>query len=395
MISKNTFLYNFQRKSKATGFIPEIDGLRFLAISLVVLFHLNTVFSKEMGIGLSNAIMQMGGTKSSFSLAWWLVRLDLGVKVFFAISGFVLALPFLKFYLGYSDKMVDLRSYFVRRLMRLEPPFILTLVFFYLVHVFLLGEDAWIFLKHLGAGLFYCHGFIYGSGNPINPVSWSLETEAQFYALIPLIMWFVFKGRNLAISVLILSGLIVGSIIFRHEFAFSAHWGRSIGAYFVNFAMGIGVCWLYLKFPLWFKGCSWMYDILGFIATIGLFYFYKPQYEIIEQIFFNLSIFLVMITAFKGKLFNWFYTRPLIYIIGGMCYSIYLIHYAFVHLSVKFTKSLVVDSWTYSQNLVIHVFVNVVLILLVSCVFFVLIEKPTMDKNWPSNISKILKGKRI
>ena len=26
-------------------------------------------------------------------LGWWMIRLDLGVKVFFAISGFILALP--------------------------------------------------------------------------------------------------------------------------------------------------------------------------------------------------------------------------------------------------------------------------------------------------------------
>jgi peptidoglycan/LPS O-acetylase OafA/YrhL len=252
--------------------------------------------------------------------------------------------------------------------------------------VFLLGEDAWGFLKHLGAGLIYGHGFIYGSGNPINPVTWSLETEAQFYAIIPLIMWLVFKGRNLAISILLLSGLIVGSIIFRNEFAFSAHFGRSIGAYFANFAMGIGVCWLYLKFPLWIKVRGWLYDVLGVIATAGLFYFYKPQHEISNQIFFNISIALVMITAFKGKLFNWLYTRPLIYTIGGMCYSIYLNHYAFLHLSLKFTKYLFVYSWSYSQNLLVQVFVNVTLVLLVSAVFFMLVEKPTMDKNWPKKL---------
>lgn len=386
MISEDTFFYNFQRKSKALGFIPEIDGLRFLAIISVVLFHLNTVFSKESGIGVSDALIQMGGAKSELSLAWWWVRLDLGVKVFFAISGFVLALPFLKYYLGFSHKKVDLKSYFIRRLTRLEPPFIITLFFFYLVHVFLLGEDAWVFLKHLGAGLFYGHGFIYGTANPINPVTWSLETEAQFYVIIPLLMWIVFKGRNSSISLLLLVGLIVGSIIFRNEFAFSSHWGRSIGAYFSNFAMGIGVCWLYLKFPLWMKVRSWLCDILGVTATVGLFYFYKPQHELNNQIFFNISIALVMITAFKGKLFNWLYTRPLIYTIGGMCYSIYLIHYAFLHLSLKFTKYLFVDSWSYSQNLVVQVIVNIALVLLVSSVFYMLVEKPTMDKNWPKKL---------
>lgn len=375
-------LGHFQRKTASNNFIPEIDGLRFLAIITVLLYHLNTVFSKEVGLGLSNALMAMGGSKSEFSLAWWWVRLDLGVKVFFAISGFVLALPFLKYYLGISDKKVQLKPYFIRRLTRLEPPFIITLVFFYLVHVLFLNEDALVFLKHLGAGLVYGHVFIFGTANPINPVTWSLETEAQFYIIIPLVMWFVFKRRNLAISILLLLGLIVGSILFRNEFVFSAHWGRSIFAYFVNFAMGIFVCWAYLKFSNWFKVRLWFYDIVGLIATFGLFYFYKPQHYVGNQIFFNFSIALVMITAFKGHIFNWFYTRPLVYIIGGMCYSIYLIHYAFLHLSVKWTKFLWIDGLSYVGNLGIQVLVGVPLVLFVSAIFFRYFERPFMDKDW-------------
>ncbi len=381
-VIKSNLISVFQRKTASNNFIPEIDGLRLLAIITVLLFHLNTVFSKEIGLGLPGALIEMGGAKSDFSLAWWWVRLDLGVKVFFAISGFVLALPFLKYYLGFTDKKVQLRTYFIRRLTRLEPPFIITLVFFYIVHVFLLNEDALVFLQNLGAGLIYGHVFIFGTVNPINPVTWSLETEAQFYVIIPLIMWLVFKVRNSEISILVLLGLIVGSIFFRNEYVFSAHMGRSIFAYFVNFAMGIIVCWSYLKFPKWFKVRLWFYDIIGFIATFGLFYFYKPQHYIGNQVCFNISISLVMITAFKGYVFNWFYTRPFVYIIGGMCYSIYLIHYAFLHLSVKWTKLLWIEGMSYTANLGIQVLVGVPLVLLVSAVFFRYFERPFMDKDW-------------
>lgn len=113
----NKLKLNFQRKT-ASNFIPEIDGSRFLAIITVLLYHLSTVFSKEIGLGIANALIEMGGAKSDFSLAWCWVRLDLGVKVFFAISCFVLALPFLKHYLGLSDKRVLLKSHFARRLTR-------------------------------------------------------------------------------------------------------------------------------------------------------------------------------------------------------------------------------------------------------------------------------------
>ena len=90
-----SWLSYLSRKTSSSRFIPEIDGLRFIAIITVVLFHLNSALAKESGLGLSNALMDMGGSKHMFSMAWWWVRLDLGVKLFFAISGFVLALPFL------------------------------------------------------------------------------------------------------------------------------------------------------------------------------------------------------------------------------------------------------------------------------------------------------------
>lgn len=61
-----------------------------------------------------------------------------------------------------------------------------------------------MFLTHLVAGLIYSHGFIYGSGNPINSVNWSLEIEAQFYVIIPLIMWPVFKRRNWTTCILMI-----------------------------------------------------------------------------------------------------------------------------------------------------------------------------------------------
>ena len=65
-----------------------------------------------------------------------------------------------------------------------------------------------------------------------------------------------------------------------------------------------------------------------------------------------------------------------------MCYSIYLIHYAFLHLSVKWTKLLWIESMNYTLNLGIQVLVGVPLVLLVSAVFFRYFERPFMDKDW-------------
>jgi peptidoglycan/LPS O-acetylase OafA/YrhL len=385
------FISSLSRRTSSNQFIPEIDGLRFLAIITVVFYHLNTSLSKEIGIDLQNSLEIMGGSKNTLSLAWWWIRLDLGVKVFFAISGFVLALPFLRFYLGKTDRNVELKGYFLRRLTRLEPPFIISLVVFYLVHLLVFNADGVDYLYHLLAGIVYGHVFIYGEPNPINPVSWSLETEAQFYLIVPFILWIVFRFQNKWVSMLLILVFLVFSIWFKHDFIWNVYWNRSIPSFFVNFAMGIIACWVYLENFNWIKRKSYFYDVVGFLSMFGLFYFYKPQHEIVNIILFNISLILVLLTSFKSQLFNWIYTRKIIYTIGGMCYSIYLLHYAFFHLSVIFTKSIWINSLGYKGNLFLQLALNLPLVFLISSIFFILFERPFMDKNWLKNFTEKIK----
>lgn len=371
-----------KRDTTSSGFIPEIDGLRFFAIFTVVLFHLNTAISKELGLSLENIFDQMGGQRVQFSLAWFWVRLDLGVKVFFAISGFVLALPFLKYGLCITKEKVNLKDYFIRRLARLEPPFIVSLLLFYLIHVILLGAEPISLFYDFIAGLFYSHVFIYGEPNPINPVSWSLETEAQFYILIPFLFAFLFTLKKKRFGLMFILVFFVTSIILKFYLNFHPFLGRSILVFFSNFCVGIFSGYLYLIRFDWFKAKSLFFDSIGLVGFFGLFYFYKPQHDIVNQLFFNISIFVTMVTAFKGRLLNWFYTRRFIFILGGMCYSIYLIHYAFFHLSVKATIFVWSEKIEFEQNLLIQIVINILVLLIVSVLYFLYVEKPFMRKNW-------------
>ena len=59
-------------------------------------------------------------------MPFWVEHLRRGVELFFIISGFILGLPFAKQYLA-GGKQVRLGAYFLRRLTRLEPPYILIL----------------------------------------------------------------------------------------------------------------------------------------------------------------------------------------------------------------------------------------------------------------------------
>ena len=381
---------SLKRKTNSTHFIPEIDGLRFFAIITVVLFHLNTSLSKSMGLSASGGIDALGGKYDLFQMGWWVLRLDLGVKVFFAISGFVLALPFVRRGLLGEGKPIVIKDYFIRRLTRLEPPFVVSLLVFALVHVFVLNEP-WIEIqKDFFAGLFYLHGLILGAPNPINPVTWSLEVEAQFYVLVPILFWLVFRFTNIAFRIGFILLLVIISIYLKGIFTLSGNQqlAATILSYFANFGMGILFAFLFvLDKQNWLKMKSYVFDLIGFASVFLIFYFYKPQYIWYNNVIFNIAVFVMMVATFKGKLFNYFYTRPWVYIIGGMCYSIYLLHYAFFHFLVPYTSKIQLGMG-YKMDYLLQIIIALPLMLLVTTIFYLLVERPCMDKDWPKKLAQ-------
>ncbi len=380
-----------QRSTQSTSFIPEIDGLRFFAIITVVFFHLNTAYSRQIGMD-DLAISVMGGKDNIWAPAWWIIRLDLGVKVFFAISGFVLALPFLKYYLQLGKK-VAIGDYFYRRLTRLEPPFVVTLLFFSLVHYVVFDTSIGELQPHFWAGLVYAHVLLFGAPSPINPVTWSLETEAQFYMLVPAFFALLFAIRNVYIRYVFLLLVFLASIWFRSiTFNVYPHVSSTILAYFSNFLMGILFAWFFLLNRSFFESKKIGWDILGVASVFLLFLVYKPQNNFLNNVWFNMATLGLFLAAFKGRLFNRFFSWTPVYLIGGMCYTIYLLHYAFFHLIVKFT-----GGWSlginYFTDFLLQALVVIPVILGISVLFYVLIEKPCMDKNWPQKLIAFLSSK--
>jgi peptidoglycan/LPS O-acetylase OafA/YrhL len=387
------YIQIFRRTTNSKNFLAEIDGLRFFAIITVIFFHLNTAYVRELGMDLREW-RTMVGDGSIMDLGWWMIRLDLGVKVFFSISGFILAIPFINQYY-FQGRKVDIGDYLYRRLTRLEPPFIVSLVVFFIAQVVLWKQEVLEMLPHFFSGLFYLHVFSYGVPNPINPVTWSLETEAQFYLILPLLVLLIFRLKNQVVRAFLFLGLMGVSIFFR-GYTLSAglsHIGSSILVYFVNFGTGIIFAWIYMHYRDFFaQHRHLLYDALTVLAILGVFWFYKPQAYWLNNLVFNLSVLALFVGVFKGTVSNWLFTRPIIYLIGGMCYTIYLLHYALFHVLVKFSVGISTGVGYWADFGVQFLFLFPVM-LLVSAVFYLLIEKPCMDKSWPSRLYGFLNHK--
>ena len=79
--------------------------------------------------------------------------------------------------------------------------------------------------------------------------------------------------------------------------------------------------------------------------------------------------------------------------IGGMCYSIYLLHLAIAQASMEFMlrmKDKIQNDYLWFGGYTLIFFV---LLIIIVPVFYLLIEKPCMDHSWPSRLLAFFKTK--
>ncbi len=367
----------FKRITSSGRFIPEIDGLRFIAIVSVVLFHLSGFLTQKMEMSSGNPPFN--------NLQHLLSHGHLGVPLFFAISGFILGLPFAKHHLG-KGEIVNLKKYFSRRLTRLEPPYIvvMTVLLFGAVYIArsISLQDG---IKSYLSSLIYSHNFIYPGTLPkLNAVAWSLEVEVQFYILAPL-MAYIFTIKNISIRRFLIPLLALFFLVLKHL----AHLPFiSLINYFQYFLIGFLLAELYVSNSLLIPKTKFDYLIgLFFFLIIWVFdnddldsVWHKVIWESIQV----LSIFIFYYYVLFHKIFK-FLSLRLITNIGGMCYSIYLLHYPIISMfgnpivNYSFSSSVII-------NVIIYSTILLFLVISISSAFFLLIERPCMDKNWYKNI---------
>jgi peptidoglycan/LPS O-acetylase OafA/YrhL len=158
------------------GRFPLFDSLRAIAALSVLCFHA--------------AFVSRVFTSDSF-VRPYMSHLDVGVTVFFLISGFLLYRPFVRARL-HREESPHVGAYAWRRFLRIAPAYWVALtaiaIWFGFSEVFPLG----------GEPLYYVFGQVYsGPKAPWGiPQAWTLCVEVTFYALVPL--W-AFAVRRLSV----------------------------------------------------------------------------------------------------------------------------------------------------------------------------------------------------
>ena len=183
-IGKRDFAANLQRKL-ALSHIPTLDGLRAIAVFLVIFHHL--------GFPLAPA--------------------SLGVMMFFVLSGFLITWLLLRE--SEEQGSVSLSGFYRRRMLRIFPAFY---AYWIGIVLLLLAAGKNVLWPHAFSSFFYTANYynaVLGDPDTVFSHTWSLAVEEQFYLLCPLI--FIRLKDNLSKLTIFLCSVILA--VWLHRFA--------------------------------------------------------------------------------------------------------------------------------------------------------------------------------
>jgi peptidoglycan/LPS O-acetylase OafA/YrhL len=304
---------------------PEIQALRALAVTLVVIYHLSPQ-------------RLTGGF--------------IGVDVFFVISGYLITAHLVRGLT--STPRLRLRDFYLRRAKRLLPASLLVLLVVAVLTLIAVPQTSWGTIgTQLLSSTFYVQNWTLATisvdylaaGTDASPIQhfWSLSVEEQFYAAWPLVLLgliLLSKKRVDQSRKPLLVGIwavTLASLIF----SVWATWSSPSDAYFITptrvweFGFGalLAIAVTDSRGPLWFRAAlSWMgLAGIGIAATLFTGATPFPGYAALLPVIATVSVIFAGSPDIRWAPTVIFKLRP-VQFIGDTSYSIYLWHWPLIVL---------------------------------------------------------------
>ena len=310
---------------------PDIDGLRAIAVSAVIIFH---YFPK----------LAPGGF--------------VGVDIFFVISGFLIANIILK---AIERKSFQFAIFFANRIKRIFPSLLLvitiTLIF---TNVYFLPDQRSVFNWQGVSSLLFVFNLVaaqsidyFNQDMAWSPFThlWSLGVELQFYFSAPFILFLCLKksyGKSAIISILLISfflNVILTQLNSTQTYflIFTRYWQFLCGSVLAIQCDSIRkqTCFLNQK-----KLSCNFFSLLGFLSILLsiIIYSKNTKYPGLAATLPTIGACLIIFSG-PSALFNSIFLRNrLIIFIGKISYPLYLWHYFLLYLSKLFQDTF---DWTF------------------------------------------------
>lgn len=337
----------------SSGYIPSLDGLRAVSVTLVFVAH----------AGVSHLIP--GG---------------FGVTVFFFLSGYLITSLLIQEYT--QHEYIAIRAFYLRRLVRLAPPLLITVTF---ASVLVLLDLA---VGELDVGTFFSQIFFYynyyslsetvGPAETVDGLAilWSLAVEEHFYLIYPFIFVALLTAPASLRYIVLLLGIVLIWRIIRLKI-----WGHSDWAIYISTDTRIdSILYGCLLAILSAKGLAkgifkdrLMYPfIIAALSVLAVTFLLRdPTFR--ATIRYSLQgIALMPIFHFAiNKPTHWLF-RPLnwkpIRRIGQYSYTIYLVHFVIIQALLY--------NGVFTSNILMFTMLAAVLSLAYSALVFEVFEKP-------------------
>ena len=295
--------------SREIAYRPDIDGLRAIAVAMVIVFHLFDVMP--------------GGF--------------IGVDVFFVISGFLITGILLR---EAEAGDLSIRRFYERRVRRIAPALLAVIAVSSLIAtVLLLPADLVGFGKSVIATLgFVSNIYFWRDSDYFSPIAatkpllhtWSLGIEEQFYLFVPLLIAFAFRmrGRRLALGMIL--ALTAGSLILTVAFF---QFGKGNVAFYLlptrAWELGFGALLAFVRTKPRGRSVASACSVVG-VVLIAAFAFEPDPYRLTPVPLPLPAVVGATLLIWAGQRENpvsrLLAARPMV-VVGLLSYSLYLWHW--------------------------------------------------------------------
>jgi peptidoglycan/LPS O-acetylase OafA/YrhL len=309
-----------ERQTRRSERFVMLDGMRGLAALAVVFCHLLVPELSKFSVALSSSIPDVFSTLARHG--------DLGVEVFFVLSGFVIA---------YSVRERKVTPNFVarfaaRRALRLDPPYYFALLFAIAIWAYYAPLGAGQVVAEMGgvrgvlANMFYLQDLL-RYRTPLS-IAWTLCLEVQFYlAYIGLLCmaqllanWLDSRCGKPVDGTVKPSGMVLMLVFFPLAIWSVISWNVSLdrfdflGTWF-RFFLGVMVSWVFTGqlSRWWLWGCAVALVLWGFRTADA-----RGLTAVATAV-------LIDTAGRLGVLSTWLAARP-VQLLGRVSYSLYLVH---------------------------------------------------------------------
>ncbi|MBL4662490.1 MAG: acyltransferase [Flavobacteriaceae bacterium] len=291
---------------------PELNGLRALAVILVLLFHLDFPWMK-------------GGF--------------LGVDVFLVISGYFISKNILY---GLHNGSFSFTGFYTKRLRRLFPALIFTLIVVIVAGYFLLtpsnyerlGRSTIFSSFSLSNFFFWSESGYFNTDASTKPLlhMWSLSLEEQFYLFWPLLLVTLHKFLKRFLFVFIVI-LVLGSLLLC-ELHFTTNPNATFFLIpFRMFEFLLGACCIWLE-RFFIKKPNYLLEII-FGLGLALIVYSAVEFDNLTRMPGLVSLIpcfgaMLIVMGGKAPMLSWVLKNRTVELIGKASYSIYLIHWPLI-----------------------------------------------------------------